>query len=36
MFAFVGFVLMLAQGGLYRPLAAGVSEETFMRARRGC
>jgi MFS family permease len=31
-FAFVGFVLMLAQGGLYRPLAGRRSEESLMRA----
>jgi MFS transporter, DHA1 family, tetracycline resistance protein len=29
-FAYVGFVLALAQGGLYRPLAKWVSEPTFM------
>ena len=31
-FAFVGFVLMVAQGGLYRPLATRRSEESLMRA----
>ncbi len=31
-FAYVGFVLMLAQGGLYRPLAGRRSEESLMRA----
>jgi DHA1 family tetracycline resistance protein-like MFS transporter len=31
-FAFVGFVLMFAQGGLYRPLAKRLSETTFMAA----
>lgn len=31
-FAFVGFVLMLVQGGIYRPLAKRISELTFMRA----
>lgn len=30
MFAYVGFVLMLAQGGLYRPLASRLSEAAFM------
>jgi MFS family permease len=30
LFAFVGFVLMLAQGGLYRPLAKRFTETTFM------
>jgi MFS family permease len=30
MFAYVGFVLMLAQGGVYRPLASRFSEVTFM------
>jgi MFS family permease len=30
LFAFVGFVLVLAQGGLYRPLARRFSETTFM------
>ena len=30
-FAFVGFVLMLVQGGIYRPLAKRISELTFMR-----
>jgi fucose permease len=30
-FAFVGFVMMLVQGGIYRPLAKRVSELTFMR-----
>ncbi|HET6572802.1 MAG TPA: MFS transporter [Fimbriiglobus sp.] len=31
-FAYVGLVLMLAQGGLYRPLAGRRSEESLMRA----
>jgi MFS family permease len=31
-FAFVGFMLMFAQGGVYRPLARRVSETTFMIA----
>jgi MFS family permease len=30
-FAFVGFILMLVQGGIYRPLAKRISELTFMR-----
>jgi MFS family permease len=30
-FAFVGFVMMLVQGGIYRPLAKRVPELTFMR-----
>jgi MFS family permease len=30
-FAFVGFVLMIVQGGIYRPLAKRISEVTFMR-----
>jgi MFS family permease len=30
-FAFVGLVLMVVQGGIYRPLAKRVSELTFMR-----
>ena len=30
LFAFVGFVLMMTQGGLYRPLAKRLSEATFM------
>lgn len=30
-FAYVGFILMLIQGGVYRPLAKRVSEITFMR-----
>jgi MFS transporter, DHA1 family, tetracycline resistance protein len=30
-FAFVGFVLMVIQGGVYRPLAKRISELTFMR-----
>jgi MFS family permease len=30
-FAFVGFVLMTIQGGVYRPLARRVSEVTFIR-----
>jgi MFS family permease len=31
-FAFVGFMLMIAQGGVYRPMAKRVSEVSFMRA----
>jgi DHA1 family tetracycline resistance protein-like MFS transporter len=34
-FAYVGFVLMLAQGGLYRPLATRRSEESLLRAGIG-
>lgn len=30
-FAFVGFVMMIVQGGIYRPLAKRVPELTFMR-----
>ena len=30
-FAFVGFVLMMVQGGIYRPLAKRIPELTFMR-----
>jgi MFS family permease len=29
-FAYVGFVLMIAQGGVYRPMAKRVREETFV------
>jgi DHA1 family tetracycline resistance protein-like MFS transporter len=34
-FAFVGFVLMVAQGGVYRPLATRRSEESLMAAGVG-